>query len=77
MSTGGVGKRIWRVSRCWFGVGAKGQEPGGPLEAASENMKRVKKDFSRTHAMAIHLNAIAMIMTVWYGFSFASRLNPT
>ena len=62
--------------RC-FGIGAKGLESGGSLDMTSENMKRVKKEFSRTHAMAIHLNAIAIVMTVWYGFSFASRINLT
>ena len=40
----------------------------------SEEMKLAKRNFSRNHAMAIHLNAIAMIATVWYGFSFGSRI---
>lgn len=40
----------------------------------SEDMKRVKEDFSRAHAMAIHLNAISIVVTVWYGFSLASRI---
>lgn len=44
------------------------------LEDMSEDMKRLNKKFSRTHAMAIHMNAISIIATVWYGFSLASRI---
>ena len=44
------------------------------LEDMSEDMKRINKKFSRTHAMAIHLNAISMVATVWYGFSLATRI---
>lgn len=43
----------------------------------SEAMKLLKRSFSRNHAMAIHLNAIAMLATVWYGFSLASRIQLT
>ena len=50
-----------------------GQKYDDPKERLEE-MKRVGKDFSRAHAMAIHLNAIAIAMTVWYGFSLASRM---
>ncbi|EED16852.1 hypothetical protein TSTA_019140 [Talaromyces stipitatus ATCC 10500] len=35
---------------------------------------KVKKTFSRNHAMSIHLNAIAMIATVGYGFVLGGRL---
>ena len=45
------------------------------LENMSEEMKRINKKFSRAHAMAIHLNAISMIATVWYGFSLATRIH--
>ncbi|WPH03985.1 Hypothetical protein R9X50_00686800 [Acrodontium crateriforme] len=40
----------------------------------SEAMKTIQRQFSRNHAMSIHLNAIAMLATVWYGFGFASRI---
>ncbi|KAJ6007482.1 hypothetical protein N7540_011458 [Penicillium herquei] len=35
---------------------------------------RANKNFSRNHAMSIHLNAIALVATVWYGFSLSSTL---
>ncbi|KAJ6097179.1 hypothetical protein N7499_001553 [Penicillium canescens] len=35
---------------------------------------RANRNFSRNHAMVIHLNAIAMIATVVYGFSLSSTL---
>ena len=41
---------------------------------ASDDMKRIKKDFSRAHAMSIHLNAISIGMTICYGFLLASRM---
>ncbi|KAI9789982.1 MAG: hypothetical protein M1816_005596 [Peltula sp. TS41687] len=40
----------------------------------SDDMKRANKSFSRMHAMSIHLNLIAVLSTVWYGLSLASRL---
>ena len=73
MSTKDLDKRIERANRCRFGVGTREHELGEP----AENMKRVKKEFFRTHAIAIHLSAIAIVVTVWYGFSFASRINLT
>ena len=36
--------------------------------------QKADRDFSRNHAMAIHLNALAMVGTVWYGFALASRI---
>ena len=30
--------------------------------------------FARNHAMVIHLNAIALVATVWYGFTLSSSL---
>ncbi|KAJ5563036.1 hypothetical protein N7535_002516 [Penicillium sp. DV-2018c] len=35
---------------------------------------RANRNFTRNHAMAIHLNAIAMIATVVYGFSLSATL---
>ena len=37
-------------------------------------VNRANRNFSHNHAMSIHLNAIALVATVWYGFSFASGL---
>lgn len=34
----------------------------------------VKKTFSRNHAMSIHINLIAVIATVAYGFVLGGRL---
>ncbi|KAJ5649301.1 uncharacterized protein N7484_003024 [Penicillium longicatenatum] len=39
-----------------------------------EKIQRVNKDFKRNHAMTIHLNAIALVATVWYGFSLSHAL---
>jgi len=36
---------------------------------------RANRNFSHNHAMAIHLNAIAMIATVFYGFSLSATLS--
>ncbi|KAJ5958083.1 uncharacterized protein N7479_005233 [Penicillium vulpinum] len=45
-------------------------------EADSDGSKilRANRNFARNHAMAIHLNAIAMIATVVYGFSLSATL---
>ncbi|KAF7502445.1 hypothetical protein GJ744_005809 [Endocarpon pusillum] len=43
-------------------------------ENTSEDMRRIKRDFSRNHAMAIHLNLIAIGATIWYGFALASKI---
>ncbi|KAJ5440186.1 uncharacterized protein N7458_011184 [Penicillium daleae] len=37
---------------------------------------QANRDFARNHAMSIHLNAIALVATIWYGFSLASSLLP-
>jgi hypothetical protein len=37
-------------------------------------MRRIKRDFTRNHATAIHLNLIGMVATVWYGFALASKI---
>lgn len=52
----------------------QGQDEQQTDTVISEAMRLLKRTFSRSHAMAIHLNAIAMITTVWYGFSLASRI---
>ncbi|KAJ5803821.1 uncharacterized protein N7518_000124 [Penicillium psychrosexuale] len=45
-------------------------------DADSDGSKvlRANRTFARNHAMAIHLNAIAMIATVFYGFSLSATL---
>ncbi|KAJ5586730.1 uncharacterized protein N7459_002495 [Penicillium hispanicum] len=35
---------------------------------------RANRNFARNHAMSIHLNAIALVATIWYGFSLSSSL---
>ena len=44
-------------------------------ENMSVEMQKCNRAFSKAHAMSIHLNLIAIISTVWYGFSLASRLS--
>ncbi|TDL15823.1 hypothetical protein BD410DRAFT_844909 [Rickenella mellea] len=41
----------------------------------SAEMKRLNRQFSKSHAMSIHLNLIAIIGTVWYGIMLAQRLD--
>lgn len=45
------------------------------VEGMSAEMERLNHQFSRNHAMSIHLNAISMVATVIYGFRLASRLS--
>ncbi|KAJ5089072.1 hypothetical protein N7532_007756 [Penicillium argentinense] len=35
---------------------------------------RANRGFSFNHAMSIHINAISLVATIWYGFSLSSRL---
>jgi hypothetical protein len=45
-------------------------------EPASELLGQgAKKQFSRAHAMCIHLNLITIVATVIYGLRLASRLD--
>ncbi|KAF7594011.1 hypothetical protein BBP40_010289 [Aspergillus hancockii] len=37
-------------------------------------MHQANRTFSVNHAMSIHLNAIALVSTIWYGFSLASGI---
>lgn len=43
-------------------------------ENVSEEMRRISRHFSRNHAMSIHLNLIAILATIWYGFALASKV---
>lgn len=45
-----------------------------PTAADPAKLQQANKAFSRNHAMSIHLNAIALVATVWYGFSLSSSL---
>lgn len=40
----------------------------------SKEMQAVNRRFSRAHAMAIHMNLLTIVCTLWYGASLASRL---
>ncbi|KAK4233132.1 hypothetical protein C8A03DRAFT_19725 [Achaetomium macrosporum] len=46
----------------------------GEENMPSLEMQRLRKVFSRNHAMAIHLNLISIGAMVFYGWRFASRL---
>ncbi|CAI7599487.1 unnamed protein product [Penicillium discolor] len=43
-------------------------------DADGSKVHRANRNFARNHAMAIHLNAIAMTATVLYGFSLSATL---
>ncbi|KAI5918643.1 hypothetical protein F4810DRAFT_715247 [Camillea tinctor] len=45
------------------------------VEARSAEMQRLKRSFSRSHAMSIHLNLIAIAATVWWGWKLGSLLD--
>lgn len=49
-------------------------ESGRGAEETKTLMAKVKKTFSRNHAMSIHINLIAVIATVGYGFVLGGRL---
>ena len=68
------GARKTKLDQAQAQVQAQDQDQQQTETVVSEAMRRT---FSRNHAMAIHLNAIAMIATVWYGFSLASRIHFT
>ncbi|KAI9653796.1 MAG: hypothetical protein M1831_005663 [Alyxoria varia] len=41
---------------------------------APDDRSKLKRAFERSHVMSIHLNAIGIIATVWYGFVLSSRI---
>lgn len=49
-------------------------ESGRDIEETQTLVAKVKKTFSRNHAMSIHINLIAVIATVAYGFVLGGRL---
>ncbi|KAH6681754.1 hypothetical protein B0J14DRAFT_222197 [Halenospora varia] len=51
--------------------GARHDEGTGEI---SEEMKLIKRRFSRNHAMSIHLNLLAIIGTILYGIRLGSKI---
>jgi hypothetical protein len=49
----------------------EGSEKGG----TSEEMKQKNREFSRNHAMSIHLNLISIGAVIWYGVRLAGRID--
>lgn len=39
-------------------------------------LHQANRNFTINHTMSIHLNAIAIVATVWYGFWLSSNLLP-
>ena len=55
------------------GCVAQHQMDGDHDIAAAE--KGLAREFSRTHAMCIHLNLVTVCATVWYGWRLAMKLD--
>ncbi|CEJ56732.1 hypothetical protein PMG11_02930 [Penicillium brasilianum] len=55
---------------------ALGEREDKATDSSEGKLHRAYQDFARNHAMSIHLNAIALVATVWYGFSLSSTLVP-
>lgn len=47
------------------------------VEGMSEEMRKLNRNFSKNHAMSIHLNLLAIGATLWYGVRLASRFQIT
>jgi hypothetical protein len=43
-------------------------------DADGSKAHRANRNFAHNHAMVIHFNAIAMLATIFYGFSLSARL---
>ncbi|KAJ5398184.1 hypothetical protein N7509_006297 [Penicillium cosmopolitanum] len=52
---------------------AKEKQQGDQLDDEGK-VHRANKEFSFNHAMSIHLNAISLVATIWYGFTLSSSL---
>jgi hypothetical protein len=61
---------IWLIASCL----PERENTNSDSDFDGSKMDRANRNFSRNHAMVIHLNAIAMIATVVYGFSLSSTL---
>ncbi|KAJ5851426.1 uncharacterized protein N7529_010811 [Penicillium soppii] len=46
----------------------------GPRTTTASLAHRANRNFAHNHAMVIHFNAIAMLATIFYGFSLSARL---
>ncbi|KAJ5390939.1 uncharacterized protein N7496_002007 [Penicillium cataractarum] len=55
---------------------ALGESEDKAADPSEGKLHRANRDFARNHAMSIHLNAIALVATIWYGFSLSSSLLP-
>ncbi|PKY03804.1 hypothetical protein P168DRAFT_327843 [Aspergillus campestris IBT 28561] len=56
------------------GMQEQASNEDNPAPTDPAKMHQANRNFGRNHAMAIHLNAISMVATVWYGFSLASSI---
>ncbi|KAI1630954.1 hypothetical protein F4809DRAFT_654399 [Biscogniauxia mediterranea] len=45
------------------------------VEARRAEVQRLKRSFSRTHSMSIHLNLVTIVATVWWGWKLGSLLD--
>ncbi|KAI0595507.1 hypothetical protein F4775DRAFT_595294 [Biscogniauxia sp. FL1348] len=52
-----------------------GDDDPEDVEARSAEMQRLKRSFSRSHAMSIHLNLVTIVATVWWGWKLGSLLD--
>ncbi|KAJ5512109.1 hypothetical protein N7463_001661 [Penicillium fimorum] len=50
------------------------ESEGTDVDSDGSKVHRANRNFVRNHAIAIHLNAIAIIATVFYGFSLSATL---
>ncbi|ORY18169.1 hypothetical protein BCR34DRAFT_473742 [Clohesyomyces aquaticus] len=49
----------------------------GRKDNMSTEMRLLNREFSRTHAMSIHLNLITIGATLWYGWWLATKLDSS
>ncbi|CAI6340770.1 unnamed protein product [Periconia digitata] len=64
--------RLMMVRRFQSEMEARNGPEGNSSKSAE--MEKLDRSFKRAHAMSIHLNAIAIGATLWYGWSLASHL---
>ncbi|KAJ5191897.1 uncharacterized protein N7498_010882 [Penicillium cinerascens] len=50
------------------------EKQDGSADPDDAKIHRANRSFARNHAMSIHINAIALVATVWYGFSLSSSI---
>ncbi|KAI1358356.1 hypothetical protein F5Y08DRAFT_333194 [Xylaria arbuscula] len=48
---------------------------GAVAETPSPEMQRIRRAFSRSHAMSIHLNLLTIGAMLWWGYKLGSSLN--